>query len=115
LSAAQQQRGNNGHFRRGEFQIAKFGVAETLLIFSDTVTETTDCAQVVALYQRIQYLLHLMLAEVHYRFTVGFWLQAVTTALTDNGYCSGVVICFSSRHPITRASVALSWYFMFSP
>src|SRR3977135_1407498 len=33
-----------------------------------------------------------------------FWLQAFTRALSDRGEWSGVVICFSMRQPITRAS-----------
>lgn len=35
-----------------------------------------------------------------------FWLQAFCRALSDRGYCSGVVTCFSSRQAITRTSTA---------
>src|ERR1700740_1942440 len=41
-----------------------------------------------------------------------FWLHANTRALTDSGYWSGVVICFSMRQPITRASSAESSIFI---
>src|ERR1700751_742958 len=41
-----------------------------------------------------------------------FWLHALTSALSDSGYWSGVVICFSMRQPITRASIGESSMFM---
>src|SRR5947208_9255558 len=41
-----------------------------------------------------------------------FWLHAFTRALSDRGYWSGVVICFSMRQPMTRASSADSSMFI---
>src|SRR5215831_19108055 len=41
-----------------------------------------------------------------------FWLHALTSAFNDSGYWSGVVICFSMRQPITRASIGESSMFM---
>src|SRR5579864_8546262 len=41
-----------------------------------------------------------------------FWLHAFTSAFNDSGYWSGVVICFSMRQPITRASIGESSIFM---
>src|SRR5215472_9164243 len=41
-----------------------------------------------------------------------FWLHALTSAFNDSGYWSGVVICFSMRQPITRASIDESSMFM---
>ena len=41
-----------------------------------------------------------------------FWLHAFVSALSDSGYWSGVVIAFSIRLPMTRASSAVSWMFM---
>ena len=38
------------------------------------------------------------------RFVV--WLQASRSALSDSGYASGVVRCFSMRQPSTRNSTA---------
>ena len=36
------------------------------------------------------------------RMARGFWLQALRSAFSVNGYCSGVVSFFSIRHPSTR-------------
>src|SRR5579863_6161363 len=41
-----------------------------------------------------------------------FWLHALTSAFNDSGYWSGVVICFSMRQPIMRASIGESSMFM---
>src|SRR3989440_2129401 len=41
-----------------------------------------------------------------------FWLHAFTRAWSDRGYWSGVVMCFSMRQPITRASSADSSMFI---
>src|SRR5688572_4794036 len=41
-----------------------------------------------------------------------FWLHAFVSALSDSGYWSGVVIAFSIRLPMTRASSAVRLMFM---
>jgi hypothetical protein len=38
-----------------------------------------------------------------------FWFAPFVSALSDSGYCSGVVVAFSINTPRTRASVAVSW------
>ena len=71
LRPAQQQRGDDRHFRTAQLQVAKFGVTEALFVFGHAVAEAADGAQIVAFNQRIQHVLNLMFAEVHHRLAVG--------------------------------------------
>jgi hypothetical protein len=41
-----------------------------------------------------------------------FWLHALVSAFNESGYWSGVVISFSIRQPITRASFGVNSMFI---
>ena len=49
LRPAQQQCGHDSDFRRREFQIAEFRVAEALFILGHPIAETADRTQIMAL------------------------------------------------------------------
>ncbi len=53
--------------------------------------------------------------QVHHRFTVGFLITGCHHPVDGKRILFHVVTCFSSRQPITRASVAVNSYFIAFP
>ena len=113
LRSAQQQLADDRGFLRRELEAAELGIAEDLLVLRHAAAETRisprpcDAAP----------------SPSTTNFTVGssscmsgsrllFWLHALTSAFSDSGYWSGVVICFSMSEPMMRASIADRRMFM---
>lgn len=111
LSAPQQQCGDYGHLCGTKLQIAKFRVAETLLIFRDAIAKTAHRAQKMSLNQ----LSNCSCTSDSDRFITGSRFVLIAGCYDSiNGewvlFRRGHL--FSNKQPITRASVAVNSYFI---